>query len=217
MTDSAVLERRYRRLLTWYPRRYRREHEQEILAVLMASAGDGQRRPGLADSMNVLRSAMGMRLRPGAPRSPRTVFAAIRLMYVGAAVELCTLITILVTLGSLRSAILQRKPSFTAAQWHAFVSAQIVPLVIAAALAVGMWLWMAWANGRGHRWARVVFALFVAATIESLLSGMARGSVVYAPADVIAGSVLCLVALAAVVLIFSKPSRSYYRHRTAHQ
>jgi hypothetical protein len=217
MTDSAMLERRYQRLLAWYPRAYRREHEQEMLAVLMASAGDCQRRPGLADSVDVLRSAIGMRLRPGTPRSARTVFTAVRLMYVGAAVELCTLITILATLGSLRSTILRRNPGFNAAQWHAFVSAQIVPLIIAAALAVAVWLWMAWANGRGHRWARVVFALFFAVTTGSLLSGIARGSVVYAPADLIAGSALCLVALAAVLLIFSKQSGEYYRQRPAHR
>ena len=34
MTESAALERRYRRLLAWYPREFRRENEQEILAGL---------------------------------------------------------------------------------------------------------------------------------------------------------------------------------------
>jgi hypothetical protein len=47
MSDSADLERRYRQLLAGYPRAFRREHEQEIIAVLMAGAGEGQRRPGL--------------------------------------------------------------------------------------------------------------------------------------------------------------------------
>ena len=50
MTDQANLERGYRRLLAWYPRAFRREHGPEILAVLMACAADGQRRPGLAES-----------------------------------------------------------------------------------------------------------------------------------------------------------------------
>ena len=39
MTDQADLERGYRRLLAWYPREFRRENGQEILAVLMAGAG----------------------------------------------------------------------------------------------------------------------------------------------------------------------------------
>jgi hypothetical protein len=67
--------------------------------------------------------------------------------------------------------------------------------------AVGVWLWMAWANGRGHRWALVVFAMFFGVNVVSLFSGLTQGSATYARADLIAGSVLCLVALAAVVLI----------------
>ncbi len=71
MTDSPGLEQGYRRLLGWYPRAFRREHEDEILAVLMASAPEGQRRPRLAESANLLWSALKMRLRgPGpAPQS----------------------------------------------------------------------------------------------------------------------------------------------------
>ena len=38
MTGQASLERGYRRLLACYPRSFRGESEQEILAVLIASA-----------------------------------------------------------------------------------------------------------------------------------------------------------------------------------
>ena len=41
MTNSSRLERRYRSLLALYPKDYRREHEQEILSVLMAAATEG--------------------------------------------------------------------------------------------------------------------------------------------------------------------------------
>ncbi|HEV7941960.1 MAG TPA: hypothetical protein VGP17_04070 [Solirubrobacteraceae bacterium] len=57
MTDATELERRYRRLLKCFPARYRREHEQEILSVLMAGAAEGQRRPGLAESADLVMSA----------------------------------------------------------------------------------------------------------------------------------------------------------------
>jgi hypothetical protein len=140
--------------------------------VLMAGAADGRRRPGLAESADLIRCATWMRLRPGAPRPVRTVFAAVRLMYVGAAVELCTLITVVVTLGGLKSALLQRNPHYTAAQWHAEVLGRIVPLEVGASIAIGVWLWMAWANDRGRRWARVVFAGFFGLTTVSLLNGV---------------------------------------------
>jgi hypothetical protein len=45
MTDPASLERGYRRLLAWYPQPFRREQAEEVLAVLMAGARQGQRRP----------------------------------------------------------------------------------------------------------------------------------------------------------------------------
>jgi hypothetical protein len=62
MTDSADLERRYRHLLACYPRAFRHEHEQEILAVLMAGAEEGQQRPGLGEAANLIRHALWMRL-----------------------------------------------------------------------------------------------------------------------------------------------------------
>jgi hypothetical protein len=62
MTASAGLERRYGRLLTCYPRAFRREHEQEILAVLMAGAAEGQQRPRLGEAANLIRHALWMRL-----------------------------------------------------------------------------------------------------------------------------------------------------------
>lgn len=62
MTESAGLERRYRRLLACYPQPFRREQEDEMLAVLMADAQKGQRRPGLAETADVIISALRMRL-----------------------------------------------------------------------------------------------------------------------------------------------------------
>lgn len=62
MSESAGLEWRYRRLLAWYPRSFRRQQEDEMLAVLMAGARPGQRRPGLLETADVFRSALGMRL-----------------------------------------------------------------------------------------------------------------------------------------------------------
>jgi hypothetical protein len=70
MSDTADLERRYRRLLKFFPARYRREHEQEILSVLMTGAAQGQRRPGLADSADLVMSAIFMRWRE-ITRQPR--------------------------------------------------------------------------------------------------------------------------------------------------
>jgi hypothetical protein len=75
VTGGAGLERGYRRLLACYPARFRGEHGEELVAVLLAGARDGQRRPALAESASLLRSGLGMRLRPDASRSARQGWA----------------------------------------------------------------------------------------------------------------------------------------------
>jgi hypothetical protein len=63
MTAAGGLETGYRRLLRWYPSSYRRRHEDEILGVLMAAAQPGQRRPGARESLDLLWSALRIRIR----------------------------------------------------------------------------------------------------------------------------------------------------------
>jgi hypothetical protein len=48
------LEQRYRRLLGWYPPRYRAIYQEEMVGVLLAAAGPRQTRPGLAEAANLL-------------------------------------------------------------------------------------------------------------------------------------------------------------------
>ena len=169
MTDQAKLERRYRRLLAWYPRAFRRENEQEMLAVLMACARDGQRRPGLAGSANLIRNGLRMRLFPSVPRSARSVRAAVRLMYAGAGVSAVNLIILLVFIGD--AAIYHSLPGYhlSAAQVSDLnVNAQFIALAIVSdVVPIAVWLWMAQANGRGRNWARSLStALFGLATLD---------------------------------------------------
>ncbi len=202
MTDAAELEQGYRRWLRWYPKTFRREHEAEILAVLMAGAREGQRRPEPIECLDLMSSALRMYLRPRVPRSNRSVITAVKLMYLGAVVELATAIMILATLANLKSNVVMRSPGLTEGEWHAIVVGQIAPIELGAILAVGFWLWMAWSIGRGHRWARILFALFFALNVFSLLNGLVHGSAAYAQGDLAIAIVLCLVELAAVAAIF---------------
>jgi hypothetical protein len=168
MTDQERLERAYRRLLAWYPREFRRENGPEILAVLMASARDGKRRPGLAGSADLIRSGLWLRLRPGVPRSARTVRAAVRLMYAGAAVSTVNLVIFLALIGDIGAyhAILGYR--LTAAQASQLLNplAITVPIVLEL-VPVALWLWMARACGRGRNWARgLSTVLFGLATLS---------------------------------------------------
>lgn len=64
VSDMAALERRYRRLLVWYPAEHRRVHAEEMVGVLLASARNGQRRPSLADALDLIKGGIQTRLRP---------------------------------------------------------------------------------------------------------------------------------------------------------
>ena len=63
MTPHDELEGRYRRLLTAYPWRHRREYEEEMMAVLLAAAEPGQRRPSVRDRADLLVNALAVRIR----------------------------------------------------------------------------------------------------------------------------------------------------------
>lgn len=64
LPSRAALERRYRRLLVFYPAQYRRVHDEEMLAVLMTGAPVGKRRPGLAEAADLILGALRVRLQP---------------------------------------------------------------------------------------------------------------------------------------------------------
>jgi hypothetical protein len=165
MTDQADLERGYRRLLAWYPREFRRENGQEILAVLMAGAPDGQRRPGLAESADLIRGGVWMRLRPRVPRSARTVQAAVRLMYAGAAVSAAGLIIGLALI--IADIQVAARGQFLGHSLTAHKPLVITVWIVLGLAGVSMWLWMARANGQGRNWARILSTvLFVLATLE---------------------------------------------------
>lgn len=210
MTGQSELERRYRRLLRCYPRRFRDEHEEELLVVLMAGAGNGRRRPVPADSVNLITNALLLRVRLRAPRSIPTVFWAVRLMVLGAVLELVALATVVSTRRDLAEAIARRYPAMPVAHVHHLVNGQVHEIAVGAPLAAGVWLWLAWSNDRGHGWARGVFGALFALTSVSLFAAIGQNAVTLAPADLVAGGALWLVALVALVLITSQRSGGNY-------
>lgn len=202
-TSQARLERGYRRLLAWYPADFRRESQTEILSVLLDTARDGQRRVGLAESADLIRGGLRMRLRPPG-RPPRTLRTAVRLMCLAAAAELASLITLVVTAASVRQDILQHDP----AHWPS-VLVQVVSDAVVAPLGMALWLFLAWALARGQDWARLVSAALFCLLTGKLIVALADHAGIYARADMIAGGVLWVVAASVLALIFSRPVTRY--------
>jgi hypothetical protein len=209
--DRARLERAYRRILAWYPRSFRRDNEEEILAVLLDTAADGQVRVGLAEAWDLVRGGLRMRLWPAAPR-PRTVRAAVKLMLAGAAAELAALITVVVTSGAVRAAVAARDP----AAGNVALAHQVV-ILVGAPVAIGMWLWLAWANGKGEDWARLLSAASFGLLTLSVLGSLAERAATYAPASMIAAAAVWAIGLASVALIFTPAAGRYYRPQLTRQ
>jgi hypothetical protein len=207
---DLVLERRYRRLLTCYPRFFRHDSADEVLAVLMACARPGQRWPSPAECADLLGSIVRMRLGPGRSRPPRAVTRAARLMRVGAATEVVGLVIAVATASSVQSALVRQHVTFLAGQWHDL----LLFIEVGVPVPCFLWLWLAWASGRGHRWARSAFVGVFGMYTLIVLSKLAAGAASYAPADLLVVGVQWVIGLAVVLLLFSRSADTFYRHRS---
>jgi|SRR5215472_14019598 len=212
MSESTGLEQAYRRLLACYPRSFRQENGAEIIAVLLATARAGQRRPGIAESVDLIKGAARMRM--GLSRSPRPVLYAVRLMYLGALAELGVLITVVLTEGSIRAAVLQRNPQVTTGQLG-YLKTIFTVDIVGSCIGIAVWILLAWANGRGYGVARIVAIVVCAISGVLLLGDVADGTALYAPAALIAGGVMWLIGLAATVLLLQKQSWAYFSRQAA--
>jgi hypothetical protein len=204
-------------MLGWYPRPFRREHGQEILAVLMACAPDGQRRPSLSESADLIRSGLRMRLRPGVPRSARTVRAAIRLMYVGAAISAVYLINsvyMLIVMASIDDNKIHRMrlPELTGAVQVPPLSPAAVTAGIVRQLAViALWLWIARVASQRQNWARITAAAVLGlATLEIVLFFAAPRLITTGILDDSALAVLTWPVGAAAVWLLWRPASSAF-------
>jgi hypothetical protein len=65
MTDHSSLERRYRRWLALYPKSFRAEREDEMVAVLIQGADPDQTRPRAREAANLVTHGLRRRARGG--------------------------------------------------------------------------------------------------------------------------------------------------------
>ncbi len=215
-SSCAALERWYRGLVTCYPRSLRREGTEEIVAVLLATARAGQRRPSLAETAKLLRGAF--RMRTAMPRAPRSVRSAVRLMCLGAGAQLAVLIVTLAAIGGMRtyarSAALRQGPAAVAnalalVNFHLAVDLLVLPCLIAG------WLGVAWASARGHDWSRAVAVLGFLFYTGGVIITVTQGRVTYAPAAIIASAAVLAIGLAAIAALVARQSWPYYAQRPA--
>jgi hypothetical protein len=209
-SESAQLERWYRRLVACYPRSFRSQNMEEIIGVLLATAHDDQRRPSLSEAADLLRGAARMRM--GMSRSPWTVRSAVRLMWLGAVGQLAVLITTLLTADHIRAAVAHHYPTeagyvVSVVNQHIFADELVAPCLIAG------WLGLAWAAGKGCDWSRPAAVIAFLGYTVIVLVALGQGTATYAPVAFIAAVVVVVIGLAAVVFLVAKPSWAYYERQ----
>lgn len=144
------------------------------------------------------------------PPQPQSLRVAVLLMYAGAAATAISLILTLAFVHRLRSAIetslrqANTSKPLTAAQIHTAQTSGVVAVVVLLLIIIGLWVWMAWVNGKGRGWARIVATvLYGINTINFLLSLRSLGG----PSVLIA--IIWLIGLAALVFLWRRDTTQY--------
>jgi hypothetical protein len=149
---------------------------------------------------------------PTRPAQPSSIRAAVRLMWAGAALSALSLIVTLVTLHSLKTHIRDQlansDPTLSNSDlnntYHAFVAGA----VIGAAVAIALWLWMAWKNGEGRSWARVVSTVLAVLNLISSIYTIAVGRAL--AVSQLLTVVDLILAAAILVLLWRRESSDFY-------
>ncbi|HEX2363301.1 MAG TPA: hypothetical protein VHI11_14630 [Jiangellaceae bacterium] len=141
---------------------------------------------------------------------PTSLLAAVKLMYVGAGLSLLGMLFALATRSQLRDQMLEEDLEQTAAELDRAVNMASAVSVVIGLIAVGLWLWMAQANGRGEAWARIVatvlFGLNIVLTAYNFAQTTGFGVVINITSIVLSGAILWL--------LYRKDANAYYAART---
>jgi hypothetical protein len=151
---------------------------------------------------------------PQRPVAPAPVLMAVKLMYVGAGLSALVIVYALVTIGSLKSAILKAHPLYTTSQLNTAQTSAVVVAAVGGLITIGLWIWMARANGAGHKWARIVATvLFAINTLDLLITTVHSKAVTvveaHAGIQLTFGAVIWLAGLGAFILLWRGESSQY--------
>jgi len=141
------------------------------------------------------------------PSVPSTVANAVKVMYVGAAASIIGIIIEILTVNATKNAIERRSPKLTASQVGASQHALIAGFIIGGLIATAAWILVARNCQGGKNWARITgTVLFAICTVDTIIGVTAP----LATAAKIWGAVVWLVGLAAVVLLWQRPSTAFF-------
>ena len=154
-----------------------------------------------------------------APPQPPSIATAVKLMYAGAVLSVIGLIVTLLSLSSLRSElrdeIARSNPDFTTQDLDNLYHVTVGVAVVFGLIGTALWLWMAWKNGQGRRWARIVATVLGGLNlISSILTIAAGSSLAISEILTVINLILAIVIL---VLLWRKDSSAFYAESSGRQ
>lgn len=143
-----------------------------------------------------------------APEAPKSIFNAVRLMYVGAGLAAVNLIFALLSRDSLRDAIVESNEDLSASEVDSLVNMYYGVGAVMQVIAIALWLWMASANKKGRSWARVVATVLGGLNILFTLLNLTAGGF---NLSTIMNLVTLVLAAYILYLLYRPESGEYYR------
>ncbi len=143
---------------------------------------------------------------------PPSIRTAVRLMWVGAALSALGVLLTFVQTDAIREAIEDSDSSLTQSEIDTAVNVGIGVAVVSGLVAVGLWFWMASANGQGKSWARVVATVFGALNVGGTLFNLA--SVGSTALSLVLSVVSLALAVVILVLLYRPESSRFYDFRS---
>ena len=147
---------------------------------------------------------------------PGSVATAVKLMYLGAALSLLSVVVSFLTLDTIKDtvadAIRESDPDATQGMIDTAYTVTLFMTVVMGLIAVGLWLWMAWKNGQGRSWARIVATVFAGLNVLFSLGsftqpGMTGITAVFSVINIV-------LAIVILVLLWKKESTAFYESVT---
>ncbi|MBD8608480.1 hypothetical protein IFT73_16610 [Aeromicrobium sp. CFBP 8757] len=150
--------------------------------------------------------------RPAAPTQPSSIALAVKLMLVGAALSVISLVYSFATIGSLkddiRTELMKNDVDVSQSTIDAAYAVTITIAVVFGLIGALLWVWMAWKNGQGRSWARVVATILGVLNIVGLLFTIAGSNA--ETISVILSVVSSVLAVVILVLLWKKESSAFY-------
>jgi hypothetical protein len=133
----------------------------------------------------------------------------VRLMYFGAGLAVLNILLALTQKDEIRKRVAENDSTLSKDEIDAAVNAGLVFGIILGLVGVGLWIWMASANGQGKTWARTTATVFGGLNILGFFLGLAMGN--QAPLQSVMAAISVALAAAILYLLYRPDSDQYYR------